>query len=197
MTDFELINTMLSLGLAERYDDVRKLPGAGNHSSVCRFSAEARKKLDDFFSTLDNPHRRALAKAVSVYEDSVGGLGSVTLLKGLIENTQDSDRSLMDWILKNTGSYSYYAGTAKSAEELERNNEQKELRRKAAVEEELVRERQAKKSKAEKSGHRLANAIRRRDVDAVTSLLTTIGDYAEVNDCRDIWEAALRKQLDE
>ena len=196
MTDSELIDTMLSLGLAERYDDVRKLPGAGNHSNVCRFSAEARKKLNHFFSTLDNSHRRALAKAVSVYEDSIGGLGSVTLLRGLIENTQDSDRSLLDWILKNTRSYSYYSGTAKSAEELERNNEQNELRRKATVEEELERERQAKKSKAEQSGHRLANAIRRIDVDAVTSLLTTIGDYAEVNGCGGIWATALRKQLD-
>lgn len=184
MTDSELIDTLLSLGLADRYDDVRKLPGAGDHSSVCRFSAEVRKKLNHFFNALDSAGRSTLAKAVSVYEDSVGGLGSVTLLRGLIENSQDSDRSLLDWILKNTRSYSYYSGGAKSIEEYEQILAIAKSQREENFRKESVRQNEAKKKRAARATHNLSNAVRRGDINAVIGLLeqgadpsvSTVGD---------------------
>ena len=162
---------MLSLGLAERYDDVRKLSGAGNHSSVCRFSAEARSKLNHFFCTLDTSRKNALTKAVSVYEDSVGGLGSVTLLRGFIEKTPDHDSSLLDWILTNTKSYSYYSGAAKSAGEYDQIQAVAESRRKENFRKESVREDEAKQRRRAQATHNLLNAVRRGDIRAVNDLL--------------------------
>ena len=106
------------------------------------------------------------------------------MLRGLIENSQDSDRSLLDWILKNTRSYSYYSGGAKSIEEYEQILAIAKSQREENFRKESVRQNEAKKKRAARATHNLSNAVRRGDINAVIGLLeqgadpsvSTVGD---------------------
>ena len=106
------------------------------------------------------PERVAFVKALAVYEDTVGGLGSTTGLKQVFPLVPDGDYAVMDWILATTRSYDWYSSERSSAERRAWNEER---------EAESVRV--SKRRKSEKASTLLFPAVRRGDTKAVESLL--------------------------
>lgn len=175
-----LFSGLLECGRTAEFVRINKLPGAGVHHEVLRLADRDFWDLLKFFESLEQEDRIALLKAIAVYEHSVGGLGSVTTLHRLLPLVEDSDRSVLDWILKNTRSYWYYGKNARSVTELDQIISINDSRRRENLAKEKERETSAKKLKAQKAGNNLANAIKRRDLKAFNNLLLTIHEYAVI-----------------
>ena len=113
----------------------------------------------------------AFIKAVAAYEDTVDGLGSVTLLHHLLPHINDSDHAVVDWILRNTRSYWYYAHSARSYEEYVA--QERWRAEQTAINVHRDRERQARDRAriAIDATTRLCGAVRRGDLTAVQALL--------------------------
>ena len=169
---------LLSIGRAGRFADTQKLPGAGVHAAVLRLADSHMNALLSYFVELDQPARSCFIKAIAAYEDTVGGLGSVTTLHRLLPLTEDPDHAILDWILSNTCSYWYYAHGAKSAAELDALRRARAAQRAESEERELARELAAKRRKANQATANLYNAVRRGDLKAVEALLAIGADPA-------------------
>jgi hypothetical protein len=166
-----LFDSMLTVGRSGDYAVIPNLPGSGVHSEVLRFSDSLRGSLLERVAALSSADRASFAKALAVYENTVGGLGSVTALHRVLPLIEDDDHALFDWILSNTRSYWYYAHGATSFAELQRFESDLAARRAQNEQREREREAAAKAHIAEQATEKLFNAVRRGDVKAVEALL--------------------------
>lgn len=166
----DLLEALVEVGRSSQFQNAANLSGAGNHASVCRL-AESSQEVSHYFRKLSENDRESLIKAIAIYENSVGGLGSVTLLDKLLKLVSDPDRTIFEWILANTHSYSYYAHGAKSLEEYDRICSLISQRRSENQKKEIIRELEAKLRKAARASENLFNAVRRGDIKAVRALV--------------------------
>lgn len=164
------LRSLVSAGRANQFDAVRSLPGAGDHSEVLRMASRYQGTLSDFFSKLDNEDRCCFTKALAVYEDSGGGVGSTTSLPRLLSLLIDPDQTVLDWILANTRRY-YYSKGARSISELEAICRAQAIRRAESLRKEEERAAAARVRRAARATSNLYNAVRRGDIKAVASLL--------------------------
>jgi hypothetical protein len=104
-------------------------------------------------------------------EHRVGGLGSVTNLQHLLQLVDDPERTLLDWILRNTKSYWYYSHNARSIQELDLTSKRIAERKAARVEKEQTRQIEDKSRIAADATRKLYNAVRRGDLKAVRALI--------------------------
>lgn len=162
---------LLDLGRAADYSRIEAVPGAGAHQMVVRFASEVRDSIRLQIGSLSNSDRVAFAKALAVYEDSVGGLGSVTTLQHILPLISDDNGELMDWILSRTRSCRHYSYGAQSNVELQAARAAHARRRIENEAREAERRRAAKARKAEQASAKLFNAVRRGDSKAVEALL--------------------------
>lgn len=176
MDPIALFSELLRLGRAEDFSAIRELPGAGVHSEVVRLADVHRQAVHTYMLKLVQADRKPFLKAIAVYEDTVNGLGSVTLLHGLLPEVADPQHVLLDWILRNTRSYWYYAESARSYEEYLR--KQQCRTEQAAVNIRRDQERQAhdRVRISSQSTKKLYNAVRRGDAKAVRALLNLGAD---------------------
>ena len=166
-----IIESLVTAGRAENYAAVAAIPGASAHAEVLRFSDSLRRGGLAPIEELSAPDRAAFVKALAVYENTVGGLGSVTALERVLPLIQDEDHAILDWILSTTRSYWYYSNGARSYAELQEIKAVHAERRVLNEKREAERERFAKERKAKQASANLFNAIRRGDTKAVEALL--------------------------
>jgi hypothetical protein len=171
MNHSELNKMLLNAGRSIDFDSILSFPGAGSHKQVLNFSDKIRGQLLDEFCLLGFSDRVAFVKALAVYENSVGGLGSVTALHRILPLMPDDNHILLDWILSNTRSYSHYTYGAKSYADLMAIRNLHSLRVIENLRKEYVRAEQARSRRAVRATHNLFNAVRRGDIRAVHSLL--------------------------
>jgi len=176
MDTTELFEGLLSIGRSGRFEDVQSLPGAGIHAKVLRLADAHFQTIIGYVAKLNNSDRRCFIMAVAAYENTVGGLGSVTSLFRLLPLVDDPDHVVIDWILSNTQSYWYYSFGATSFDELEVYRQAHASRRAESLHREQERELLAKRRRAERATSNLYNAVRRGDIQAVTALLMNGAD---------------------
>ncbi len=150
---------------------VENIDGAFDHGSVAKNTYTLREVFFTQVVCLSTDDQSSFIKSLALYEQTVGGLGSVTLLPQMLEIVDDSDHTLFDWVLANTNSCNYFAGGAKSFAELQRFKELRNARVKAIQDREAQRENEAKIRRAKKASSNLINAINRGDIKAVKGLL--------------------------
>jgi hypothetical protein len=168
-----LIPALLAAGRAEDYASIATIAGAGVHAQVLRFSTSLRE--GDGLREIERlapADRKAFAKALAVYENSVGGLGSVTALRFVLPLVDDDGHSLLDWVLTHTRSYWYYSHSAKSFTELQAIQAAHSVRSELNRQIESQRQAVATVRRREKASANLFNAVRRGDKDAVAALLS-------------------------
>lgn len=165
------IESLVTAGRTEDYAAVAAISGAGVHAEVLRFSDSLRRGGLAPIEELSGLDRTAFVKALAVYENTVGGLGSVTALERVLPLIHDEDHAILDWILSTTRSYWYYSNGARSYAELQEINAAHAARRAQNEKREAEIERLAKERKPEQASANLFNAIRRGDTKAVEALL--------------------------
>ena len=166
-----LLELLIAASPENNYAAVLAIPGAGNHGQVVRYTYELRGPLLERIANLQPAEQASFVKALAVYEDSVGGLGSVTTLHRVLPLITDPDHAVIDWVLSNTKSYWYYSNGAKSFAELQDVRAYQARWRDEKEDRERTREAEAKVRKAERATQNLYNAVRRGDVKAVKALL--------------------------
>jgi hypothetical protein len=165
-----LVDSLLEVGRAGDFQAATSLPGAGVPSQVLLASSCFSREVVDKIAALPIDDRVALAKALAVYENSVGGLGSVTTLQYvmcLFGDAVEQGYETFRWISENTRSLWYYAHRAvdfieparRAAARAENNRRNYEL---AAP---------ARARRANRATANLYNAVRRGDIKAVQALL--------------------------
>jgi len=167
----KVFECLVRIGQYGNYPAITDVPGAGNPECVIRFSNSLLGTFLADIARLSPSDRAAFVKAVAAYEDTVGGLGSVTALQRLLPLIQDDDHAILDWILSNTKSYRYYSYDARSYAELSGIKQAHAARRALNEQREREREAIAKSFRAKKASANLFNAIRRGDTKAVEALL--------------------------
>lgn len=169
---------LLRLGRIADFAGIDSLPGAGDHAAVVHFADVGRLSALEYFSMLPTSDRAPFVKAVATYENTVGGIGSVTLLVDLVDVADDPQHDLYDWILRNTRSYGYYSFSARSYEEYL--SERQDAAECTAANIRRDQERQARDRirVAQQSTAKLYNAVRRGDIKAVQALLRRGADPA-------------------
>lgn len=164
----DILNALIAArGLQQ---EVEKIPGAFDHKIVLEYTFRLRDILAQVVN-LSGEDQSAFIKSLAIYEQTVGGLGSPTLLFHTFQLVDDPDHTLFDWVLANTTSYEYYACGAKSYAELQQREEESSKRTAANLEREAQRAAEAKVRRATKASHNLINAIKRGDIKAVEALL--------------------------
>lgn len=163
---------LVDIGLRGNFDELADLSDFQDHRSVCHLADRHRHTLMCFASKLSDNDRIAFIKSIAMLEHRVGGMGSVTSLKGLLSLVSDPERLLLDWILRNTRSYWYYAHGARSIEQLDSENAWHATLTARRVAKDRQRQLEEKKRIAETATHNLYNAVRRGDVKAVRSLVS-------------------------
>lgn len=171
MTADELIDALIAASPEDRYAAVRAIPGAGNHDRVVRYTMELRGRVLDRIAGLPPDQQASFVKALAVYEETVGGLGSVTALQHVLRVINDPDHAVFDWVLTNTSSYRYYSGGATSFAELHAERAWQSRRWQERQDDERKLEAEAKARKAGRATQNLYNAVRRGDIKAVRALL--------------------------
>jgi len=170
-----LLPMLLELALRGDYESIKQLPGAGVHREVLRLCDRGLSLAVDYFQSLESTDQAELLKAVAIFENTAGGVGSVTLLERFASlkslRKGDCRREAYGWILENTDSYRYYSHDTKSLagyESLMRHIAQvtqENMRR------DELRQSEDKKRIAETATGNLFNAVRRGDLKAVAALL--------------------------
>jgi len=150
--------------------DVESIPGAFVHRSVIKHSVQLRDILTQVIN-LSGEDQSSFIKSLALYEQTVGGLGSPTLLFHALQLVDDPDHKLFNWVLANTTSYEYYARGVKSFAELQQREEEGRNKAAANLEREAQRATEAKARRAKKASGNLINAIKRGDIKAVEALL--------------------------
>ena len=125
----DIFTRLLDLGRRSAFDEIEILPGAGVHNKVLWLADGGLQRLMQFFDTVARSDRPGFIKPVAVYENTVGGLGSVTTLQKLMPLVEDKDGDLLDWIVRNTQSYWYYSNKASSLDEMNEIRREHERRR--------------------------------------------------------------------
>lgn len=100
--------TILDLARLEQFAEIAELPGAGTTGGVMRVVSRWRAALS-FIERLSAEDLRHFAKGIAVFEDTIGGIGSVTLLQHVMHRIDEPDNATLNWITSNTRSYWYYS----------------------------------------------------------------------------------------
>lgn len=175
----ELYDQLLEIGRSQRFDEITRIPGAGNHAEVVRFAGSGLEGLLNFCKVLEQGDRRALIRAVAMYEDTVAGIGSVTTLQRLVPLADDPKGDLLDWILRNTRAFVYYHHGARSLAEHKKICERIAARKAETLAREQERELEATERRATVATGNLYNAVRRGDIKAVRALRAQGADPSE------------------
>lgn len=199
-----LLQSLLTAGRNGDFGSIAGLPGAGVHRQVCILSERLSGPVLDEIASLPTQDRVAFAKALALYENSVGGLGSVTALRqvlGLFKNEVHEGQKVIDWILSHTNSLWYYAYRADDFIDPEAAKRRHEANRVENERRNYELAAAARARKAERATSQLFNAVRRGDSKAVQALLrngaeptatapdgTSLVEYAEANGRKDIAE---------
>lgn len=178
-----LLDSLLAIGRAGDLHAATRLPGAGVHSQVVLASSRFRGAVVDKVASLPVNDRVALAKALAVYENSVGGIGSVTAVQHVMRlfgDAVEEGYETFRWICENTRSLWYYADRAVDFIE----PDVAAVRRAAARAENERRNYElaapARVRRAECATDNLYNAVRRGDLKAVQALLRRGADPTRV-----------------
>lgn len=164
----ELISALVDAnGLSNH---VLRIPGAKNHHGVINNTGILRSAMK-LIANLPPEKQAALTRSVAVYESSVGGIGSPSLLFLLFQIIDDPDHLVFDWVIQNTNAYDYYSKGAKSFAALNEFKAAIAMKKAARRRKEDERVANAKKVKAEDASAKLIKAIRRGDEKAVEALL--------------------------
>lgn len=162
--------------MEESFEDLALLTDFQDHRSVCRLADVHREKVIEFAKLLSVDDRISFIKAIAKLENRVGSIGSVTNLYRLLQIGPDPNAELLDWILRNTNSYWYYARGTKSVTQLDAENARQAEITAIRVASDMERQQQDKGRIAEESTFKLYNAVRRGDVKAVRALLSKGAD---------------------
>ena len=173
----EVLLKLLDIGRNGEYFKIANIPSLQDHHTIARL-IRCRGKVISFAKGQTNNDRIALLKSIAMLEQSVGNLGSITLLQFLFPLVPDPDSKLLDWVLRNTESFWYYAHGARSVEELRVIRKMRAEITAESIERDAQRQRQDKKRIAETATNNLFNSVRRGDIKAVRAL---IGKGANVN----------------
>ncbi|MBI4938605.1 MAG: hypothetical protein HY846_10430 [Nitrosomonadales bacterium] len=146
------------------------------HGQVYRLADIHRNEVVLFAKNLSGDDRIAFVKSIAMLEHGVGSLGSVTNLQRLLPLISDSERNFLDWILRNTTSYWYYAHGARSVEQLDIENAWRAALTAENIARDMQRQLKDKERIAEAATRNLFNAIRRGDVKAVRALISKGAD---------------------
>ncbi len=166
-----ILDRLLQIGRTEAFVDIANLPELSPNMAVLQLLDRRRDELVPFAERLDGSDRIAFIKSVAILEHQVGGRGSVTHLRRLLPLVSDPERTLLDWILRNTTSYWYYAHGTRSVEEYDATVAQIVRRTAERVKRENERQMQDRNRIALAATAKLYNAVRRGDVKAVRALL--------------------------
>ena len=172
---------------------VEALPGAFNHRLVVKYTCDLRPLLREL-RALTQEDQSSFIKALALYEQTVGGIGSPTLLFHALPAINDPEQEIFDWVLTHTSSYNYYSNGARSFDELQRLESLSRARAAANLERESQRAAEAAARRADKANSNLFNAIRRGDAKAVTALLNQ-GARPETTDTSGQTAIAYAEQL--
>lgn len=172
---------------------VEILPGAFNHRLVLEHVFALRPLLSEV-STLPHEDQVSFIKSLALYEQTVGGIGSPTLLFHALPIVSDPNHEIFDWVLTNTTSYNHYARGAKSFAELEHFESLSRALSARTLERERQRVVDAATRRADKASSNLFNAIRRGDIKAVSALLNQ-GASPQATDASGLTAAAYADQL--
>lgn len=170
-----VLENLLQAGRTEAFADIARLPELCPNMAVVQLMDRCRDQLVPYAKHLSENDRIAFIKAIAVIEHQVGGRGSVTHLERLLPLVSDPERILLDWILRNTTSYWYYAHAARSVEEYDILKAQIASRTAERIQRD--QERQARDRAASllsappEATRKLYNAVRRGDLKAVRALL--------------------------
>ena len=174
------LRRLLEIGRSERFEETASIPGLQNHSSVLELAGVYRDHIISFAKRLSADDRFALVKSVAMVEHGVGGLGSVTNLQRLLPLIDDPGRTVLDWVLRNTKSYSYCSHNAHSVEELDLTLRHSAERKSTRVKKDQTRQTENKVRIAAEATKKLYNAVRRGDLKAVRALMK---QGADVTSC--------------
>lgn len=173
-----LLQSLLTAGRTGDFDSIAGLPGAGVHQQVCNFSQSlcgyGGTPLLDEIASWPTQDRAAFAKALAVYESSVGGLASVTALEyvlGLFQSEVQEGLEVMDWILSHTKALLYYGYRAHDFIDPGQRERRREWERVENEKRNYELAAPARARRAERATSNLFNAIRRGDTKAVEALL--------------------------
>lgn len=139
---------------------VEHIPGAFVHREVVKHTAQFRGMLDQV-ADLSSEDQSSFIKSLALYEQTVGGLGSATLLDPALRMVHDPDHVLFDWVLNNTGSYEYFAKGVRSFSELQQIERTRSTRAEQNKQLEEQRVAEAKIRRTEKASGNLIIAIKR------------------------------------
>lgn len=167
----QILDCLLQVGQAEKIADIGQLPELSPNMAVVLLLDRNREGLAQYAKNLSENERISLIKSIAILEHQVGSRGSVTHLKRLLSFVSDKDKNLLDWILRNTTSYWYYAHGARSIEEYELFTDLIASRASERAEREKDRQVQDSSRIAATATVNMYNAIRRGDVKAVRALL--------------------------
>lgn len=173
-----ILHTLLEIGREGRFSEIGGIAELSDHVSVLRLADVHRDKVISFATELAMPDRIAFAKSVAIVENRVGGLGSVTMLERLLSLILDPERKLLDWILRNTTSYWYYAYGARSIEEFDLACRRKAERAAESIRRDEDRQAQDRSRIAKAATRKLYNAVRRGDIKAVRALIEKGADVS-------------------
>lgn len=174
-----LADALVEVGRAGNPNAALALPGAGIHSKVVRAACQFRGSVINKIAALSAADRASFAKALAVYENSVGGIGSVTALQyvmRLFPDSVDQGYETFAWITENTRSLWYYSDRA-----IEFMEPEVAAVHHAAARNEVERRNyelaaSARSRRAAMATGNLYNAIRRGDIKAVEALLAKGAD---------------------
>ena len=170
------IERLKELGRIPDVDGIKSLSGAGIHRSVANLSIYHVQTVLAYFKDQSTEDQHALIKAIAIYEDTRGGLGSVTLLEPMIHLITEGQELILDWVLRNTDSYRHYSHGAKNFREYEAAKERIAERRNESMRREAIRQAAAKERTSIWATGNLYNAVRRGDIKAVCALLAKGAD---------------------
>ena len=179
-----ILEKLLQVGRTETFADIAGLPELCPSMAVVQLLDRCRDKLVPYAMRLSATDRIAFIKAIAVLEHQVGGRGSVTHLERLLPLVSDPERNFLDWILRNTTSYWYYAHAARSVEEYDISKAM--IARRTAERIQCDQERQARdRARIALEGppeatRKLYNAVRRGDLKAVRALLLKGADASSL-----------------
>ena len=167
----DILRDLAKAGSAQDYPNVEVTTALQPHMRVVQFLDHERNSLISTAAQFTQLELISIIKAIAVLEHLVGGRGSVTHLKRLLDLVQDPDRELLDWILRNTKSYWYYSHDAKSVKEYDLICQEIASRTAKRISADDERKSQDKIRVAVANTDKLFNAVRRGDFKAVEALI--------------------------
>lgn len=175
-----VFDRLLQIGRIEAFSDIAHVLELCPNLAVIQLLDQHRDELEPYTRTLSAKDRIAFIKSVAILEHQVGDRGSVTHLKCLLPLVSDPERSLLDWILRNTTSYWYYAHGARSVGEFDLACRLKAEQAAEGIQRDLERQARDKARITASATANLYNAVRRGDSKAVRALLAKGADPSTV-----------------